>query len=161
ALANIVENIEREDLQPIQIAHAVRGLHEGYGLAMDTIAQRLKRSAAWLEQITELTRLPSEVQASIANGQTSANAGLALAAMDAKEAKAVFDAAKTSKGKVNATTVREAQRKRQEDKQESGKSTEGAKLTRSVKQLRAFLESRTGPADKGKRAQTATIILKW
>lgn len=158
ALINLVENIEREDLKPIEVAHAVRSLHEDYGMEMEAIAKRLKRSAAWLERITQLTTLPGDIQGAIVNGHMSANAGLTLAAMPSSEAREVFDAAKSTTGKVNATTVKEAQRRK---KQEAKGEKQPEAFPRKLSDVRVFLESRTGPADSKKARETATVLIEW
>src|SRR3954467_4267742 len=74
ALANISENIQREDPKPIQLAHAVRSLTEDYGLTLKQVAGRLKRSEAWLSNLLNLVMLPTVIQDSVANGKTPISA---------------------------------------------------------------------------------------
>src|SRR3954468_1055975 len=78
ALINLSENIQREDPKPIQLAHAVRALTEDYGLTLKQVAGRLKRSETWLSNLLNLVMLPSNIQASVASGQTPVSAAMEL-----------------------------------------------------------------------------------
>ena len=143
ALINLSENIQREDPRPIQIAHAVRSLVEDYGLTMRQVAGRLKRSETWLSNLLDLVMLPAKVQASVASGQTPVAAALEIAKLPGDQQVAVFDSLAQGGQKVTAAKVRE---KRQETHEATG---EGGPVPRSIKQFRAFLEGKTGPADPG------------
>src|SRR3954451_23134066 len=70
ALVNLSENLQREDPKPIQMAHAVRALTEDYGLTIKQVAGRLKRSESWCTNLLTLVMLPTNVQASVACGET-------------------------------------------------------------------------------------------
>src|SRR3982751_1245772 len=92
ALVNLSENLQREDPRPIQLAHAVRSLTEDYGLSLKQVAGRLKRSEAWLNNLLNLVMLPSNIQSSVASGQTPVAAALELVKLPAGQQAAVFDA---------------------------------------------------------------------
>lgn len=143
ALVNLSENMQREDPKPIQLAHAVRSLTEDYGLSLKQVAGRLKRSETWISNLLNLVMLPSVVQASVANGQTPVSAALELVKLPGNQQAAVFDALAQGGEKITASKVRA---KRQVTHEETG---EGGPVPRSIKQLRTFLESKTGPADPG------------
>src|SRR3954467_12516921 len=78
ALVNLSENLQREDPKPIQLAHAIRSLTEDYGLTLNQVAGRLKRSESWLNHLLDLVMLPSSIQASVASGATPVSAALEL-----------------------------------------------------------------------------------
>ena len=143
ALVNLSENMQREDPKPIQLAHAVRSLTEDYGLTMKQVAGRLKRSETWIANLLNLVMLPAAIQASVANGQTPVSAALELVKLPGNQQAAVFDALAQGGEKITASKVRA---KRQETHETTG---EGGPVPRSIKQLRTFLESKTGPADPG------------
>lgn len=143
ALVNLSENIQREDPKPIQLAHAVRALTEDYGLTMRQVAGRLKRSEAWLSNLLNLVMLPAPIQASVANGKTPVSAALELTKLPTNRQVQTFNDLSASDGKVTAAKVRQ---KRQDAHEATG---EGGPVPRTQKQLRAFLEGKTGPTDPG------------
>ena len=153
ALINLSENMQREDPKPIQLAHAVRSLTEDYGLTLKQVAGRLKRSESWLNNLINLVLLPSAIQASVARGLTPVAAALELAKLPGDQQVAVFDALAQGGEKITASRVKS---KRQEVHEATG---EGGPVARSLKQLKAFLEGKTGPEDYGKNF--ATYLLDW
>ena len=143
SFVNISENLQREDPKPIQLAHAIRALTEDYGLTMRQVAGRLKRSENYLNNLLNLVMLPSAIQASVASGQTPVTAALELVKLPTDQQVTVFDALAHGGEKITAAKVR---RKRQEAHEETG---EGGPVPRTLKQLKEFLEGRTGPGDTG------------
>ena len=143
ALVNLSENIQREDPKPIQLAHAVRSLTEEYGLTLKQVAGRLKRSEVWLSNLLNLMMLPTAIQDSVANGKTPVSAALELVKLPTDKQVSVFDDLTACGGKVTAAKVRQ---KRQETHEATG---EGGPVPRTLKQVKAFLEGKTGPADPG------------
>jgi ParB-like chromosome segregation protein Spo0J len=131
--------------EPIQLAHAVRSLTEDYGLTLKQVAGRLKRSEAWLSNLLNLVMLPAPIQASVANGTTPVSAALELVKLPTDKQVAVFDDLAASGERVTAARVRQ---KRQETHEATG---QGGPVPRTTKQLRSFLEGKTGPADPGHR----------
>jgi ParB family chromosome partitioning protein len=153
ALVNLSENIQREDPKPIQLAHAVRALTEDYGLTMRQVAGRLKRSEAWLSNLLNLVMLPAPIQESVANGETPVSAAIELTKLPGDKQVQTFNDLAASGGKVTAAKVRQ---KRQESHEATG---EGGPVPRSLKQFRAFLEGKSGPAEPGFRL--ATYLLDY
>jgi ParB family chromosome partitioning protein len=153
ALVNISENIQRDDPKPIQLAHAVRALTEDYGLTIKQVAGRLKRSESWLSNLLNLVMLPTPIQASVASGHTPVSAALELVKLPTDRQVETFNDLASSGEKVTAAKVRQ---KRQEAHEATG---QGGPVPRTLKQLRAFLERKTGPADPGHRL--AAYLLDW
>ncbi len=145
ALINLSENLQREDPKPVQVAHAIRSLTEDYGLTLKQVAGRLKRSESWCGNLLNLVMLPKPIQESVASGETPVSAALELAKLPADQQVAVFDALAQGGEKVTASRVKA---KRQEVHETTG---EGGPVPRTIKQVRAFLEGKTGAADPGHR----------
>jgi ParB/RepB/Spo0J family partition protein len=116
ALANMDENMQREDPAPMQLARAVRRLTEDFGMKLDAVAARLKRSTGYLNQLLNLVMLPQPIQASIANGETTVTAGIELARLSEADQTAVFSEVKaeSANGTVKASEVRKKARKKAE-----------------------------------------------
>src|SRR3954471_3961976 len=151
ALVNLSENRQREDPKPIQLAHAIRSLTEDYGMTLKQVAGRLKRSEAWLSNLLNLVMLPAKAQASVANGETPVSAALELVKLPTDQQAAVFDSLSQGGEKITASKVKA---KRQEVHESTG---EGGPVPRTLRQFRAFLESKTGPADPGRKLAASLL----
>lgn len=82
----LIENIHREDLNPIELAEAFRELLEELGLKQEMLAERLGVSRSHIANTIRLLQLPSEVQQLLADGRIQAGHGRALLALPEQEA---------------------------------------------------------------------------
>ena len=64
----LIENIQREDLNPIEEAHAYQRLLTEFRLSQEELARRVARSRSAIANSVRLLRLAEEVQAFIATG---------------------------------------------------------------------------------------------
>lgn len=69
---SLLENIQREDLNPIEVANAMRELLEIYGWTQDVLADRLGKSRPAIANTLRLLSLQPEVIALIESGKLSA-----------------------------------------------------------------------------------------
>src|ERR1700722_20710376 len=67
----LIENLQREDLNPIEEAHAYRRLAEEFSLRQEDIAQRVGKSRSVVANSLRLLDLHSQVQAYLAQGRLS------------------------------------------------------------------------------------------
>lgn len=74
----LVENLHREDLNPLEEAAAFLQLQQDFGLTQQAVATRVGRSRAAVTNATRLLQLPGEVQELVASRQLSAGHGRAL-----------------------------------------------------------------------------------
>ena len=74
----LVENLHREDLNPLEEAAAFLQLQQDFGLTQQAVANRVGRSRAAVTNSTRLLQLPGEVQELIASRRLSAGHGRAL-----------------------------------------------------------------------------------
>lgn len=71
-LLALVENLQREDLNPMEMARAYQRMMNEFGLTQDIIAQRVGCERSSIANVVRLINLPSEVQQLIESGQLSA-----------------------------------------------------------------------------------------
>jgi ParB family chromosome partitioning protein len=64
----LIENIQREDLNPIEEAQAYRKLADDFHLGQDEIAASVGKDRSSVANYLRLLRLPEEVRAAVANG---------------------------------------------------------------------------------------------
>ncbi len=69
---SLLENIQREDLNPVEVANAMRELLEIYGWTQDVLADRLGKSRPAIANTLRLLTLQPEVLALIESGKLSA-----------------------------------------------------------------------------------------
>ena len=74
----LIENIQREDLNPIEEAMAYRSLSVEYNLTQEELSQKVGRSRSAIANSTRLLDLPEEVLVKIASGELSAGHGRTL-----------------------------------------------------------------------------------
>jgi ParB family chromosome partitioning protein len=76
--AALIENIQREDLNPIEEAHAYRRLTEEYHLTQEQIADAVGKDRSSVANYLRLLRLPQEVRANLGSGGLSMGHARAL-----------------------------------------------------------------------------------
>lgn len=93
AVISLIENLQREDLNPIEEAYGFASLIKDFDLTQEEAAQRVGKSRPAVANALRLLRLPQEVIDAVREGKLSAGHARALAAID-DEKTAIF-AAKT------------------------------------------------------------------
>jgi len=74
----LIENLQREDLDPIESAHGFRRLIDDFGLTHEAIAGRVGRARSTVANTLRLLDLAAVVQAAIADGSITEGHGRAL-----------------------------------------------------------------------------------
>ncbi len=78
----LIENIQRDDLNPIEEAEAYLALMNASGLTQDELSHRLGVNRSTIANTVRLMRLPDPMRLSVANGEISAGHARALLALD-------------------------------------------------------------------------------
>jgi len=74
----LIENIQREDLNPLEEAHAYKALMELSGAAQDEIAKKVGKDRSTVANAIRLLKLPAECQEGLRDGSLSAGHARAL-----------------------------------------------------------------------------------
>ena len=75
AIVAIIENMQREDLNPIEEAKGLRAMTEKYGFTQEQVSASLGRSRTYIANSIRLLKLPPEIQEYVSSGQMSAAHG--------------------------------------------------------------------------------------
>ena len=67
----LVENLQREDLDPIEEASAYKKLMEAIGLTQEAVAERVGRDRSYITNYLRLLRLPTDIQKLVQDGKLS------------------------------------------------------------------------------------------
>lgn len=78
----LVENIQREDLNPVEIALAYEHLLENTGMTQEKVAERVGKSRAAVTNFLRLLKLPAQVQMSLQKREIDMGHARALLALD-------------------------------------------------------------------------------
>lgn len=100
----LLENLQREDLTPIEEAHAYANLMNETHITQEELSQRLGKSRSHIANIVRLLSLPDQVVAYINNGELSMGHGRALLGLKDKSELIPF-VNKIRKEKLNVRQV--------------------------------------------------------
>jgi ParB family chromosome partitioning protein len=81
----LIENIQREDLNPIEIAHAFERLNKDFSLSHEQIAQRTGKDRTTITNLLRLLRLPGDIQVLLAEHRLSMGHARALLGLPSPE----------------------------------------------------------------------------
>ena len=80
----LIENIQREDLNPMEAAAGYQRLVDEFHLKQDDIAQQVGKDRATVANYLRLLKLPDEVRANVASGALSMGHARAIVALPAE-----------------------------------------------------------------------------
>lgn len=83
---SIIENLQREDLNPMEAARAIKQLMDEYGWTQEVVADRLGKSRPVIANTIRLLNLEPEVIEMIESGKLSAGHARSLVAVNNREA---------------------------------------------------------------------------
>jgi ParB family chromosome partitioning protein len=110
----LIENVQREDLGPIEEAEAYHSLMEDFDMTHESVAQRVGKSRSAVTNSVRLLNLPAAIQVLLEQGTLSAGAGRALLGLeDEAYAVAIADRAATEQWSVRQ--VEDAVRDRRDE----------------------------------------------
>ena len=78
----LIENLQREDLNPVEEAEGYRTLMESYSLTQDEVSQRVGKSRPVIANALRLLSLPDEVLEMVKDGRISQGHARTLLAVD-------------------------------------------------------------------------------
>lgn len=81
----LVENLQREDLDPVEEARGYQRLMEAYGHTQEAVARKVGRNRVTVANALRLLRLPDGVQELVREGRLSVGHAKALLALDDAE----------------------------------------------------------------------------
>ena len=148
---SIIENLQREDLNPIEESEAMRSLVEIYGLTQEEVAERIGKSRSAVANSLRILNLPEHILEYLRSGQLSAGHARALLALE-NEKMRDYVADEIVK---NSLSVRQAEAlayKNKKEKQEKRLEND-IHLASAENALRDALGTRvklTGTASRGK-----------
>lgn len=146
----LLENLQREDLTPIEEAHAYENLMKELNLTQEELSTKLGKSRSHIANMVRLLSLPEQVIAYINNGELSMGHGRTLLGLKDKN-KLIPVIEKIRKEKLN---VRQLEHLIGQLNSKKGKAKEKAKKDVFLQETESVLRNRLGTAvhiNRGKR----------
>jgi ParB family transcriptional regulator, chromosome partitioning protein len=85
----LVENLQRDDLKPIDRAHAIAAFRDSYSLSLREIEAKLSISKSLVQRSLDLLKLPDDLQAALRDGASESKI-LLLAKIEDPDLRAVY-----------------------------------------------------------------------
>jgi ParB family transcriptional regulator, chromosome partitioning protein len=122
----LVENLHRDDLNPLEEAAAYQQLIEDFGLTQEEVAQRVGKSRSAVANLLRLFQLPPQVQKLVAEGKLSAGHAKVLLSTPDRAFQETLARRVASEG-LTVRDTEEAVRKRSELDASAGKAARAAR----------------------------------
>ena len=147
----LVENIQRQELSPLEEAQAFHRLQEELRLTQEEVARKVGRDRTTITNTLRLLRLPREVRELLNTGGLDAGHGRALLALDKAEEQIALAREASRKG----LSVREVERRVALLRAPRAKAapTRDANTRAAEERLRAVLGTRVQIARRGRGGQ--------
>jgi ParB family chromosome partitioning protein len=151
----LVENIQREELNPIEEAQAFHRLQDEFHLTQEEIARRVGRDRTTVANTLRLLRLPRELRELVAGGGLDAGHARALLALDRSEEQLALGREAARKG----LSVREVERRvAQRRAPRETRPRKDANTRAAEERLRSALGARVEIARRGRGGQIRILF---
>ena len=151
--AALIENIQRDDLNPIEEAQGIARLIDQYSFTQEAIAERLGKSRPAVTNLLRLLTLPDFIQKAITDGTLSAGHARVLAGIsDADIQKMLFEKAINLHWSVRQLEMaaRDAAKPKEEEKQKPSLPVEYNELGDAIRNATGLKVHFSGSKEKGK-----------
>ncbi len=149
---SLIENIQREDLNPMEEAKAYQGLMELTGYTQEQVAEAVGKNRSTVANALRLLRLPESMQEAVRDGSISAgHARSLLALVDEAERQALFArivkeslSVRQAEQAVQDSVLRRAGKKPKVSKKAGSAGAEALELDPNLKALEELFIERLG-----------------
>jgi ParB family chromosome partitioning protein len=138
---SLIENIQREDLNPIETAKAYQNIAETFDYSHEEIAARVGKDRSSVTNLLRLLNLPEEIQGDVASGTLSMGHARAILGIEGRESQLAARATVLAKGLSVRETERLVKRLSRPRKQKQGTADNN---TIYIKDLESSLRSALG-----------------
>ena len=160
----LIENVQRENLNPIEEATAYKTLMENFQMTQETLSKAVGKSRSVIANAVRLLNLPQVVQEMLRGGDISVGQAKALASV-ADEKLLVELAEKASKGQVTVRGIEKvtSEMDKSKDKKEETADPDEKKAQNYLTEMQISLNERLGRKVKvtGRNGQKGTITIDF
>lgn len=134
----LIENIQREELNPIEEANAYKKLIDSIGLTQDVLAKRVGRDRSYITNYLRLLRLPEDLQQLVQEGKLSTGHARTILAISEPDAQRRL-ARRIIEGQLSVRDVERLVREKTEHAAEPRVDRQDANLRAAESKLRRKL----------------------
>lgn len=158
----LIENVQREDLDPIEFAEALERLVREHGYSQEKLAERVGKERSTIANALRLLKLPKSVRERVVTGELSE--GHARALLGAPDDAALLELAdKVVKGRLSVRQAESLVRSAKQKKPGPGAAPKGKSA--NIRDIEGRLERRLGTRvelrDKGESGEIVVKYASW
>lgn len=138
----IIENMQREDLDPIEEALGIKQMISKFDFTQEQVSSSLGKSRAYIANATRLLKLPEEIRNSISEGKMSAAHGRTLVSIADKDKQKKLAERIVNEGlsvRVTEKLAEEAKNKTDSKTKKNNKKTKSSDVIAVEEELRNIL----------------------
>jgi len=139
----IIENLQRENLNPVEEAAGYSDLIEKYGMTQEKVAKMVGRSRSAVANAVRILSLPDRVLKMVENGDISAGHARALLGFEDEEM-LIATALRAADGGLTVRQVEKAAQKSSEHTEEASSEKSNKKIDNYFKEMELSLNERLG-----------------
>ena len=151
-LLAIIENMQREDLNPIEEAEGLSQMIDTYGLTQDQVSKSVGKSRPYITNCLRLLKLPEAIQEFVSEGQLSAGHARAIVSAGGKE-KQIALAQKAVKEGLSVRQIEKLAKENKTGKTKAKLREKNADVKRVENDLKEALGTRVTLNQKGKKGK--------
>ena len=153
-LLAIIENMQREDLNPIEEAEGISQMMDTYGLTQEEVSKSLGKSRPYITNSLRLLKLNTGVKGYVSDGTLSAGHARALAAISDEEKQRELAEIAVREG----LSVRQIEKLARENKETRGRKSTRSKskspdVMRVEEDLKEILGTKVNLSQRGKKGK--------
>jgi len=141
---SLIENIQREELNPIEEANAYRRLIDGLGVTQEEVARRVGRERSSVTNYLRLLKLPDEIQQWVEEDRISMGHARALLSLDTGDAQHALGLEIIARGLSVRETERYVKKVHEETARKRGGGKPDAAVDANVRAAEERLSRRLG-----------------
>ena len=149
-LIAIIENMQREDLNPIEEAEGLEQMIRTYGMTQEEVSKSVSKSRPYITNALRLLKLPEEIRRLVAEGRLTAGHARALIPVEDKKLQAEICRKIIEEG-LSVRKTEELASKAGKPKKRPVKKTKSADTVHVERELKDLYGTRVTINEKGKK----------
>ena len=156
-LVAIIENMQREDLNPIEEAEGLNQMIKTYGLTQEEVSKSVSKSRPYITNALRLLKLPEEIKGFVMEGKLTTGHARALINVENKKLQAELCRRIIEEG-LSVRKVEELAREEIKPKKKPAKRVKSADTLHVESELKSIFGTKVSIEQKGKKG---TIQLEY
>ncbi len=156
-LVAIIENMQREDLNPIEEAEGLHQMIKTYGLTQEEVSKSVSKSRPYITNALRLLKLPEEIKGFVMEGKLTTGHARALINIENKKLQSELCKKIIEEG-LSVRKVEELARNESKPKKKPAKKVKSADTLHVESELKSIFGTKVSIEQKGKKG---TIQLEY